>query len=71
MFGADNEDGSLDLLIISGEPLIMVVLGRALGHWVATGLPLIAATPVLGLMLNLQPIALLAVMTRPNIDSAA
>jgi len=62
LFGADNEDGSLDLLILSGEPLILIVLGRALGHWVATGLPLIIATPVLGLMLNLQPVALLAVM---------
>jgi heme exporter protein B len=62
LFGADNEDGSLDLLILSGEPLILIVLGRALGHWVATGLPLIIAAPVLGLMLNLQPIALLAVM---------
>ncbi|MHA1189149.1 MAG: heme exporter protein CcmB [Alphaproteobacteria bacterium] len=62
LFGADNEDGSLDLLILSGEPLILIVLGRALGHWVATGLPLIIAAPVLGLMLNLQPVALLAVM---------
>ena len=62
LFGADAEDGSLDLLVLSEEPLALVVLARAAGHWIATGLPLIAAAPVLGLMLNLEPGALGAVV---------
>ena len=61
LFAADCEDGTLDLLIVSGEPLTLYVLGRAAGHWLATGLPLVAAAPVLGIMLNLEPPALAAV----------
>ncbi len=61
LFSADREDGSLDLYIASGEPLVLLVLGRAVGHWLATGLPIVVAAPVLGLMLNLSPVALGAV----------
>ena len=61
LFAADRQDGSLDLYIVSGEPLVLLVLGRGIGHWIATGLPVVIAAPVLGLMLNLSPTALLAV----------
>jgi heme exporter protein B len=60
LFGADREDGSLDLFVASGEPLALIVLGRATGHWMATGLPIVAAAPVLGLLLNVSPLALSA-----------
>ena len=55
IFGADREDGSLDLILVSGEPLALVVLGLALGHWLATSLPLVAAAPLLALLLNVAP----------------
>ncbi len=61
LFSADRQDGSLDLYLASGEPLALLVLGRSIGHWIATGLPVVIAAPVLGLMLNLSPLALLAV----------
>ncbi len=61
LFGADREDGSLDLIIVSGEPLALYALGRAVGHWLATGLPIVVAAPVLGLLLNLDPPAMGAV----------
>jgi len=61
LFGTDREDGSLDLFIATGEPLALIVLGRATGHWLVTGLPIVAAAPVLGLMLNVSPPALAAV----------
>lgn len=60
LFGADREDGTLDLVVVSSEPLVLYALGRAAGHWIATGLPIVAATPVLGLLLNLPPAALAA-----------
>jgi heme exporter protein B len=60
LFGADREDGTLDLLIVSGEPLALYVLGRAVGHWLATALPMTIAAPLLGLMLNLAPPSLAA-----------
>ena len=61
LFSDDRSDGSLDLLVLSGQPLELIVLARAIGHWLATGLPLVIAAPVLGLLLAIEPIALGAV----------
>lgn len=53
MFALDYEDGSLDLLATSPMPLEGVVAAKALAHWLVTGLPLVAVSPVLGVLLNL------------------
>lgn len=53
MFGADAEDGSLDQLLLSGLPPAAIAAAKALAHWLTTGLPLLAATPVAAAMLNL------------------
>jgi|TARA_R110000851_G_scaffold125878_2_gene256956 heme exporter protein B len=50
----DWEDGSLDLLATSPVPMEGIVSVKALAHWLTTGLPLVAAAPVLGLLLNLS-----------------
>ena len=71
LFGADREDGSLDLIIVSGEPLVLYALARATGHWVATGLPTVIVAPVLGLLLNLTPLAMGAVWLTLLIGSPA
>src|SRR5271166_6216061 len=62
LFAADHEDGSLDLLLLGRSPLELVVIAKALSHWVTTGLPLVVVSPVLGLFLNLEPVAIGAVM---------
>jgi len=54
MFLADYEDGSLELLILSPHPLELTVLAKALAHWLTTGLPLIAATPLIALFYNMD-----------------
>jgi heme exporter protein B len=54
LFTADHEDGSLDLLVMSRVPLEFVCAAKALAHWLAAGLPLIIATPLLGLLLNVD-----------------
>jgi len=61
LFQADREDGSLDLLLVGEPPLALVVLAKAAAHWVATGLPLVVATPFLSLFLDLAPTAIVAV----------
>jgi len=61
LFGADREDGSLDVYFVSGESLVVYALGRAAGHWIATGPALVVAAPILGLLLNLEPAAMGAV----------
>ncbi len=55
VFALDYEDGSLDLLAASPMPMEGVVAVKALAHWLVTGLPLTALSPLLALMLNLPP----------------
>lgn len=65
LFQQDYEDGSLDLLVLAPVPLEAAVLAKAAAHWLTTGLPLIAASPVLAILLNLPAAgypALLAAM---------
>ncbi len=71
LFGADREDGTLDLIVVAGEPLVVFVLGRAVGHWLATGLPVVLAAPLLGLLLNLEPPAMAAVTLTLLVGSPA
>jgi heme exporter protein B len=61
LIAADYEDGSLDLLLMARMPIEIVVAVKAFAHWLTTGLPLVVATPVLGLLLNLDPQATAAV----------
>ncbi len=61
LFTADHEDGSLDLIVMSRTPLELACAAKALAHWLAAGLPLIIATPVLGLLLNLDAASTAAV----------
>lgn len=58
LFEADREDGTLDLLIASGRSLELLVLVKTLAHWATTGLPLVLATPFLGLFLAMSPASL-------------
>ena len=53
LLALDWEDGSLDLLVTSPLPLEAVVAVKALAHWLTTGVPLVLAAPVLGVLLNL------------------
>nr|WP_155151888.1 MULTISPECIES: heme exporter protein CcmB [Alphaproteobacteria] len=53
LLALDWEDGSLDLLATAPLPLEGVVTIKALAHWITTGLPLVLAAPVLGVLLNL------------------
>lgn len=55
IFALDFEDGSLDLLATSPLPLEAVVAVKSAAHWLVTGVPLVLVSPVLGLLLNLQP----------------
>jgi heme exporter protein B len=57
LFAVDHEDGSLDLLLMSRAPLELVVAVKGLAHWLTTGLPLILAAPLIGLLLNLDGLA--------------
>lgn len=51
----DWEDGSLDLLATAPLPMEGIVTVKALAHWLTTGLPLVLAAPLLGVLLSLPP----------------
>jgi len=54
LIAMDQEDGSLDLILMARAPLELAVAIKALAHWLTTGLPLVLAAPILGLLLNLD-----------------
>ncbi|WP_439653234.1 heme exporter protein CcmB [Pseudomaricurvus albidus] len=53
LFRADYEDGALEQLLMSPQPLYFQVLAKVLVHWLVTGLPLTIMAPLLGVMLSL------------------
>lgn len=53
LFQADHADGALEQFVLAPVPLPVIVLAKALAHWLTAGLPLIAAAPLIALMLNL------------------
>ena len=65
LFQTDYEDGTLELLALSSQPLELAVLAKALTHWLTTGLPLMIASPLLAVMMQMEATgfgALLATM---------
>lgn len=66
LFERDYEDGALDLLALGGPPLEAICAVKALGQWLATGLPLAFAAPVAALMLgaplSLTPVILICAL---------
>ena len=62
LFAQEREDGSLDMLVMQSHPLALTIFVKALAHWIMTGLPLVLATPLFGVMLNLSPSGIGATM---------
>jgi heme exporter protein B len=54
IFSFDDEDGSLDLMLLSPLSLELIAAAKGAAHWVATGLPLVIVAPLLGLLLGLD-----------------
>ena len=52
LFLADHQDGALDLLALAPQPLWATVLAKVAAHWLTTGVPLLAAAPVVAVMLG-------------------
>lgn len=62
LFRGDLEDGSLDQWLVSGQSLPLLAGARLLAHWLATGLPLTLAAPLLASMLGLPEDAALTLL---------
>jgi len=60
LFRSDFEDGALEQMLLSAQPLSLLVLGKVLAHWLVSGLPMLLMAPLLGLLLAMPPPAIAA-----------
>jgi heme exporter protein B len=58
LFAVDYEDGALEQMLLTPQPLFILVLAKVIAHWLVTGLPLVLMAPLLGLQYDLSSDAL-------------
>ncbi len=59
MFASDHQDGSLEQMLLASQPLMAIVGGKVLAHWLASGLPLVLAAPLIGVLFDMNPPAII------------
>src|SRR5271167_4844639 len=73
LFAADLEDGSLDLLLLSGLPAFGIAAAKAAAHWLVTGIPLLLAAGPVAVMLRMPddaiPVLLLGLLVGSGLMS--
>ena len=62
LFRSDYEDGSLEQMLLTPQPLSLLVLGKVLAHWLRTGLPLVLLAPLVGFQYYLAGDTLVTMM---------
>jgi heme exporter protein B len=62
MFAADYQDGSLEQLALSPQPMMLLVGGKIIAHWIVCGLPLVLLAPVIGIQFGLDASSLYVLM---------
>ena len=60
LFASDYQDGTLEQMMLSPQPMPGWVCGKVAAHWLVSGLPLTVLSPLLGLQYGLQPDTLAA-----------
>ena len=53
-FGNDFQDGTLEQLLLTPQPLFLIVLAKVLAQWIVSELPLVLVAPVLGMQFGLS-----------------
>lgn len=59
VFQNDEHDGTLEQMLLTPQPLFLVVLGKVLAQWLVSELPLVLIAPLLGVQFGLAPNTLL------------
>lgn len=62
IFVADHRDGTLEQMLLTPQPVAVLVIGKVLAHWLVTGLPLVIIAPLLGLQYDLSAAGLQALV---------
>lgn len=71
LFLSDFRDGSLEQLLLSPQPLWLLVLAKIAAHWLVVGLPITLFAPVIGLVLALPAAGFVPLMASLAIGTAA
>ena len=58
IFRSDFDDGTLEQILLSPQPMPILMLAKVTAHWLVTGLPLILVTPLLAMLMHLPMEAL-------------
>jgi heme exporter protein B len=53
LFALDYADGTLEQMVLSSEPLTIIVIGKVIAHWLVSGFPLVLLAPVLAVQFDL------------------
>jgi heme exporter protein B len=61
LFVSDFEDGSLDQMLVSPQPLPALALGKSVAHWMTSGLPLVVVSPIVALTFRM-PVSVVGVL---------
>jgi heme exporter protein B len=54
LFANDYSDGTLEQLLLTPQPLFLVVLGKVLAHWIIAEVPLVLIAPLVGVQFDLD-----------------
>ncbi len=54
LFASDYQDGTLEQMLLAGEPLAVIVLGKVIAHWLVTGIPVTVISILLALMFDID-----------------
>ena len=54
LFANDYADGTLEQMLLSGEPLTVIVIAKVFAHWLTTGIPLTVISGLFALMFDLH-----------------
>ncbi len=71
LFATDYADGTLEQLVLTPQPLTLLVLSKVLAHWLTTGLPLVLIAPLMGLQFDLPGDALMILLASLLIGTPA
>ena len=54
VFANDYQDGTLEQLLLTPQPLYLVVIGKVIAHWLVAEIPLVVIAPLVGVQFDLR-----------------
>jgi heme exporter protein B len=58
LFRSDHADGTLEQMLLSGQPLAVLALAKGFAHWMTCGLPLVILSPLVATTIGVPTNAL-------------